>query len=82
MFVLSSSLRIPDPISTSRAPAPFLLLGDPGLLTDLLGIDSLMSKSRLRGWGALAADHAVTETGSECGSLCTEARAFSTHEPS
>ena len=34
-FVLYSSLRIPDPMSSLRAPNTFLLLGDPGLLINL-----------------------------------------------
>ena len=50
-FVLSSSLRIlQTPFSSLRAPDPFLLLGDPGLLINLLGIDSLTGQaSRLPG---------------------------------
>ena len=35
MFVLSSSLKFQTPISSSRAPDPFLFLGDPGLLLNL-----------------------------------------------
>ena len=44
-FVLSSSLRIPDPYLRLGVPDPFLLLGEPRLVINLLstclGIDSL-----------------------------------------